>query len=144
MPDAPLVDPASGRRVTLFGSTMSPLHTLMLLAGDGSRASIDNLRAIAQQVEAAFPKVLVPLLIVPKEAEAAAVAAVAAVAASREANIQLRIDCEGAVCRQHAASSAAVVVVRPDGYIGYRGQKADADRLLGYLEKYLVRRAAAG
>ena len=55
----------------------------------------------------------------------------------------MRIDCEGIVFRQHAVSGAAVVVVRPDGYIGYRGQRADADRLLGYLEKYLVKGTAA-
>ena len=65
LPDAPLLDPTTGGHVTLFGSTSGPLHTLILLAGDGSRQSIDYLRAVAQQVETAFPKVLVPLLIVP-------------------------------------------------------------------------------
>jgi 2-polyprenyl-6-methoxyphenol hydroxylase-like FAD-dependent oxidoreductase len=135
LPDAPLVDPASGSRVTLFDSTAGALHTLILLAADGSQASIESLRAIAQQVETAFPEVLVPLLIVPQGTEAAA--------AHPGANLLVRIDCEGAVCRQHAARSAAVVVVRPDGYIGYRGQTADANRLLDYLEKYLVRRTSA-
>ena len=136
LPDAPLVEPASGGRVTLFDSTAGPLHALLLLAADASQASIESLRAMAQQVETAFPEVLVPLLIVPQGTVAAA--------AHPEASLLVRIDCEGAVCRQHAARSAAVVVVRPDGYIGYRGQMADADRLLGYLEKYLVRRTSAG
>ena len=63
---------------------------------------------------------------------------------AKEANIPVRIDCEAVVLQQQAAKSAAVVVVRPDGYIGYRGQVADADRLLRYLEKYLVRRSTPG
>ena len=53
------------------------------------------------------------------------------------------VDREGAVCRQHGATGTAVVVVRPDGYIGYRGQPADAERLLGYLDTYLSRGARA-
>ncbi len=93
---------------------------------------------MAQQVAATFPKALVPLLIVPAGAEATATAA------SQQTNIPVRIDCDGVVCQQHGATSAAVVVVRPDGYIGYRGQEADTDRLLGYLDKYLVGRTSAG
>jgi hypothetical protein len=136
LPDAPLVDPASGQRVTLFDSTAGPLHTLILLAGDGSQTSIAALRTIAQQVETAFPDILVPLLIVPQGTQAAT--------GSTGTNLRVRIDCEGAVCRQHGAHGAAVVVVRPDGYIGYRGQTAASDRLLAYLEKYLVRGTSAG
>ncbi len=50
-------------------------------------------------------------------------------------------DVDGQVQAHVAAKERAAIVVRPDGYIGYRGQPADAARLERYLDRYLVRQA---
>ena len=56
---------AAGDVTTLFQATRSAGHTLMLVAGDGSPEAVGHLQALASRVEAAFPGVLSPLLIVP-------------------------------------------------------------------------------
>jgi hypothetical protein len=45
----------------------------------------------------------------------------------------------GGLYHQLGVTERALVVVRPDGYIGYRAQPADGAKLLAYLDKYLIR-----
>ena len=45
--------------------------------------------------------------------------------------------------QQLGATERALFVVRPDGYIGYRNQPADAGGLEKYLDRYLVRKGSA-
>lgn len=49
-------------------------------------------------------------------------------------------DVDGKVHRKLHASHATLVLVRPDGSIGYRRQPADGTGLLEHLGRYLVRR----
>jgi hypothetical protein len=43
------------------------------------------------------------------------------------------VDSDGAAHRRYGARSACLYLVRPDGYIGYRSQPPDADKLAAYL-----------
>lgn len=48
------------------------------------------------------------------------------------------LDHEGAVHDRYGASAECLYLIRPDGYVGYRAQPADADKLLAYLETIFV------
>jgi hypothetical protein len=43
------------------------------------------------------------------------------------------LDGNGALHRRYGARSECVYLVRTDGYVGYRGQPADEERLFAYL-----------
>lgn len=47
-------------------------------------------------------------------------------------------DPAGALHRRFGARSACVYLVRPDGYVAYRSQPADEEKLLAYLASVLV------
>jgi hypothetical protein len=45
------------------------------------------------------------------------------------------LDPEGAFHRRYGAGAECLYLVRPDGYIAYRSQPADGDRLMAYLAR---------
>src|SRR5262249_27769992 len=51
---------------------------------------------------------------------------------------QRLLDEDGAAHRRFGARSACLYLVRPDGYIAYRSQPPDADRLAAYLARVFV------
>jgi len=44
------------------------------------------------------------------------------------------VDATGGFARAYHAAPGELFVLRPDGYLGYRGDAADRDGLTGYLE----------
>jgi hypothetical protein len=48
------------------------------------------------------------------------------------------LDPDGALHRRYGAGAECVYVVRPDGYIGYRAQPLDIDKLLRWLARTLA------
>ncbi len=50
----------------------------------------------------------------------------------------LLLDAEGELHCQYGAGSECLYLIRPDGYVGYRSQPADADRLLAYLRTIFI------
>lgn len=50
------------------------------------------------------------------------------------------LDTDGRVHQKLHASQSTLILVRPDGYIGYRCQPADGEALMKYLDGYLVRK----
>jgi 2-polyprenyl-6-methoxyphenol hydroxylase-like FAD-dependent oxidoreductase len=71
------------------------------------------------------------------------VVAVAAGAAAEEFGVALYHDPEGAFAAAYGTRSA-VFLVRPDGYIGWRGQSFDDPNLIGHLGRILRPRTPAG
>ena len=51
------------------------------------------------------------------------------------------IDVEDKLHRQLGATGKALILVRPDGYIGYRCEPADGESLMKHLDGYLVRKS---
>jgi len=49
-------------------------------------------------------------------------------------------DAEGQARQRLGVTGPALILVRPDGYIGYRCQPADTEGLLKYLGRYLIRK----
>jgi hypothetical protein len=129
LPDAPLTS-ESGTPTTLFAAIRGTRHALLLLPGSGNGEVIARLLAIAAEVGNAFPYTLSPHVITK-----------AGTASDQpKAVVPVWLDTQGRVYQKLHATECALVLVRPDGYIGYRSQPADAKSLLEYLDRYLVRK----
>jgi hypothetical protein len=48
------------------------------------------------------------------------------------------LDTTSAMHQRHAAAEPTIVLLRPDGYVGFRAQPADAAALLRHLDSYLI------
>ena len=123
-PDAPLVDPTDG----------TPQHLFSLLAGTGHRvlcfAGLDRrgpppaaLATIARRLDTVLDGAVLCCLIVADRAPGAGAAWPGPV----------RLDPERVAHRRYGASAPCVCIVRPDGYVGYRGPPS-AVAVRGYFE----------
>src|SRR5262249_55407684 len=132
--DAPLASVPEERPSSVLRLIQSTRHTLLLLSGSKADA-IAQLLEVAGAATAAFPDVLAPQVIVPNDWPSDR--------AGREqasASVPTWCDKKGQLHEKLHTTDASVLVVRPDGYLGYRGP-ADAAALVEYLGSYLVRKA---
>jgi hypothetical protein len=53
-------------------------------------------------------------------------------------SIPILFDCEYAFYNQYEMGSELLYLIRPDGYIAYRSQPADSERLLNYLRNIFI------
>jgi hypothetical protein len=56
------------------------------------------------------------------------------------ADIPAWLDVDGRLHRNLHANNPTLLLIRPDGYVGYRCQPADSESLVGYMSRYLARR----
>jgi 2-polyprenyl-6-methoxyphenol hydroxylase-like FAD-dependent oxidoreductase len=125
LPDAPLTS-ATGQPTSLFAAIQDGRHALVLFP-HGSE-SVGQLLKIAEGARQAFPDVFSPRVILKGGDTVAA------------ADVPVLMDTEGQAHQRLGVTGSALVLVRPDGYIGYRCQPADPVKLLDYLGRYLVRK----
>ncbi|MBX3415802.1 MAG: FAD-dependent monooxygenase [Pirellulales bacterium] len=131
LPDARIVCATTGEDISLHNALHAVKHHLLLLPGSEGADGIANLATIARQVRAAYPQVIAPLFVLPvEEGQGAALEATGGIKAC--------LDIDAAIHAAHHAHHATLIVVRPDGYIGYRAQPATADGVLAYLGSYLL------
>jgi 2-polyprenyl-6-methoxyphenol hydroxylase-like FAD-dependent oxidoreductase len=124
LPDAPLA--AGANRTTLFAAIRHGRHALLLFPH--GPAALPQLLQSADEARQTFPDVLSPHVIVRADDTLVAT------------DIPVWRDEEGKAHRQLGVTERALILVRPDGYIGYRCEPADAGALVNYLGRYLVRR----
>jgi 2-polyprenyl-6-methoxyphenol hydroxylase-like FAD-dependent oxidoreductase len=134
LPEVPLTSAKDGSATTLFQATHGTRHNLLLLRGPGDSQALSHLGKLAADVEQHFPDLFAVHVILPPGEH------VAPGAAAAPANVSIWNDSTGGLYHQLVVTERALVVVRPDGYIGYRAQPADGRKLLAYLDKYLIRR----
>jgi hypothetical protein len=127
--DAPLKSATSGPPTTLFRAIHGTRHALLLLPSSNEREAISHLLKIADEAGRTFP-VLSPHIILK--------AAPSAPAPDIESGVPAWIDSDGRLHQKFHATGQTLIVVRPDGYIGYRCQPADGEALLAYLSGFLV------
>jgi 2-polyprenyl-6-methoxyphenol hydroxylase-like FAD-dependent oxidoreductase len=128
--DAPLTSVGDGLPTTLFRVIRGPWHTLLLLPGSNDVESFSQLLKIAAEAASAFPGTFSAHMIAKAEKTSP----------QPDLSVPVWIDTDGRVHQKLHASDQALVLVRPDGYIGYRCQPASGDALLEYLGRYLVRK----
>jgi 2-polyprenyl-6-methoxyphenol hydroxylase-like FAD-dependent oxidoreductase len=126
--DVSLSPPAPGR-TCLFDLLHGTRHVLFLF--DGAAATPEgyrNLERIGAQVRDRFGAWVDVHVVVPFANKPSELAWSGSVVC----------DGDGALHQRFGARSECAFLVRPDGYVAYRAQPADGDRLLVYLETILV------
>lgn len=131
--DAPLACPTTGRQTTLFTAIHGDRPALLLLPGSADREVVENAGKIAAETERAFPNAASTHLILKPGDKGPSVPSAAGAA------IQTWQDVEDQLHHTLAATGPTLILVRPDGYIGFRCQPASSEALLKYLDRFLVR-----
>jgi 2-polyprenyl-6-methoxyphenol hydroxylase-like FAD-dependent oxidoreductase len=126
---APLTSAADGHPATLFATLDGTRYALLLLPGKKAEP-LSRLLQIAADADRAFPGIISAHVILKDDVVPAGITA---------PNVPVWLDMEGRVYRKMHAAEPTLVLVRPDGYIGYRCQPADGRGLMGYLSEFLVR-----
>ncbi|HQR08828.1 MAG TPA: FAD-dependent monooxygenase [Gemmatales bacterium] len=124
--DAPLLSAQNGKPTTLFRVIHGTRHALLLLPSVNDQDTVSALLKITKEAEQAYPNVMSTNLILKTAANLTA-----------HSQVPVWLDADGTVHRQLGANDNTLVLVRPDGYIGYRCQPADGKALLQYLGRYL-------
>lgn len=110
----------------LFDLVRGPLHTLLLFAAAGqTEMGYRALALLAAEVRA-FHGELVRVYVVAPPGD---------VVGKDGSAIP---DKNGALHRRFGARSECLYMIRPDGYVAYRSQPVDSDRLFGYLDSIFV------
>jgi hypothetical protein len=136
MPDAPLASVQNGTQTTLFAVMRGARHKLLLLPGSRDPQATSHLLKIADEAQRDFPEMFSVHVILKPGDEAAA-----PTSSRVPSTASFWLDAEGRLHQHLGATDRALVLVRPDGYIGYRSQPADAAALEKYLDRYLVRKS---
>lgn len=128
--DAPLMAAANVHRTTIFSIINSTAHTLLLLPGLCDPSSISQLFKIAANTTEVFPEMFSTHMILKNNQSVTGLNAF---------NDPLWIDVDDRLHQKLHAKEPTLVLVRPDGYIGFRCQPADGQALIDHLSTYLNR-----
>jgi 2-polyprenyl-6-methoxyphenol hydroxylase-like FAD-dependent oxidoreductase len=113
----------------LFRFLSPTQHTLLLFDGEAAtEAGYRNLRDIAGRVQKRCGDAVISYLVVPK----------AQAPESAGWDGPVLPDPQKALHTRYGARAECLYLIRPDGYIGYRCQPADGDKLLAYLGTLLM------
>jgi len=127
----------------LFEVLKGTHHTLLLFAGAApTLEEYQTFESIGHLLhksydERIFVHIVVPFNTVPDELRwgASTVGGFPSVGDWRPA---LLLDADGALHHRYGAGSQCLYLIRPDGYVGYRSQPVDTDKLLAYLKRLFV------
>jgi hypothetical protein len=123
-PDGPSIRAASREKTSLFREFRGTDFSLLLFAGTArTEADYANLLEIARRVEELAGSPVKAHLIVGADS--------APEGLEREDSVLL--DGSRSLHELYGASAESLYLVRPDGYVGFRGQPAEAEPLIEYL-----------
>ena len=104
-------------------------HVLLLFDGRAvTPAGYRRLEEIGHGVRDRYRDLIEVRLVVPDAAPPAAL----------HWDGSLLLDAEGELHHRYGAGSECLYLIRPDGYVGYRSQPAEADRLFAYLKTIFI------
>ncbi len=129
VPDTRLRQAGAGKEQRLLLLLRGPAHHVLLLPDGADPATLAGLGEIGRRVEETYSGMVKVHLVVPGEVPAGGAGVLSAWG-----------DPEGSVRRLLGARETALAVVRPDGYLGYRGQPASREGLHEHLDRYLIAR----
>jgi len=122
-PDGMVSRVADRSPVRLFELTPGTRHVLLILTG--SRLGREDARRRAEPLAAvvSFADLIDAHVVAPGPA------------APPDATL---LDPDGSLHRAYGADDETLVLIRPDGYVGYRSRPADAPRLRDYLRRIFI------
>ncbi len=129
VPDVALDPAANDGTARLFDRLRGTGHHLLLFEGDRPSADVhEKLGALARQVCDRAGAWIEPQLVIG--------------AASRPASLswdgRVVLDVDRSLHHRFGAGAACLYLTRPDGYVGYRSEAVDAERLWAYLDRIFV------
>ncbi|HEX4413276.1 MAG TPA: FAD-dependent monooxygenase [Lacipirellulaceae bacterium] len=133
LPDAPLTSLAAAKTTTLFAELHGTEHTLLLMPDSQGEQAAARLASIAVSVRATYPNLIAPWFLLKPSGDPPS-----ANSTLDESRIPTWFDRDSKLHEKLNVSGPALVLIRPDGYIGYRCQPADGDELNQHLATYLI------
>ena len=133
-PDATLLRPDAKEAIRLSQVTKGMAHDLLLLYGitEQSAEAVRGICEIADQIQGQYPQSIAVHFVVP-----------AGTVPSRLARHgSLLLDPDSTLHRLYGACEPRLYLVRPDGYIAFRGGADSAEMLRAYLDRILVKARA--
>jgi len=129
VPDVRLDPSANDGAARLFDLLRGTGHHLLLFEGDHPSADVhENLGSLARQVRDRSGASIEPQIAIG--------------AASRPGSLSwdgpVILDTDRSLHHRFGASAACLYLIRPDGYVGYRSDSADARKLRAYLDRLFV------
>jgi 2-polyprenyl-6-methoxyphenol hydroxylase-like FAD-dependent oxidoreductase len=121
---------AGGTPTTLFATLNPSEHTLLLLPGTSHHAGYAGLLETAESIRSQFPGLFSTHAILTSDDSAKNMSA--------GPNVTVWLDTTGRIHEKLHAKEPTLIWVRPDQYIGYRSQPADAEALAAYFQRYLL------
>jgi 2-polyprenyl-6-methoxyphenol hydroxylase-like FAD-dependent oxidoreductase len=144
LPDAPLTS-IDGSASTLLVETRSWQHHLLLFPCSHDAKVVNELTEIADQVSRAYPGLFPSHVFLPAGGAASEGPSPSPSPEYRgggfcePADVQRKcwLDADGKLHEKFGAEHPTAIVVRPDGYIGYRCQPANVEKVLAWLGEFL-------
>ena len=130
-PDTRLRESGTDQEHRLLSVLRGPQHNLLLLPATVDAAVLATLSDIRQRVETTYPNLIRVHLIVPGDS----------LSAVRDGFASVWLDSENSVRQLLGARETALALLRPDGYLGYRGQPPSWEGLHEYLDRSLIAHA---
>lgn len=128
--DGVLSSVLDGRQTTLFAAIRGIRHALIFLPSLDGAEAVSQLVAIATDTAQLFPGIATSHIVLHPDT---------AVTNLAMTDTQTWIDVEGQIHVRFDAREPTLVLVRPDGYIGFRCQPVDSEALKTHMSRYLTR-----
>ena len=128
VPDASLKDPLTQKEQRLLAVTHGPAHHLLLLPIADDKASYNEFMNLAMKTRSLYQELIQVHLIVRGNAIPERIDGVD----------HVWLDAGDATAAALGAHEATTVLIRPDGYLGYRSASASQDDLHKHLAGYLI------
>jgi 2-polyprenyl-6-methoxyphenol hydroxylase-like FAD-dependent oxidoreductase len=128
LPDCTLHSLRTGEPVRLLEALRGPGHWLLVMPSQEDQSMTATLFEQAKSIAARFPAIVQPLLLLPGNITANLPADCEESLIDSESELRTRLGLRG----------SAIALVRPDGYIGLRGNANSWKELENHLNSYLI------
>ena len=142
-PDGVAMSVATGEPVGIYETLRDCDMLVLLFAGTAAVAPANGLDTLARGLAAQLPELVELVVVLPKPAVPesfgwSGVVADSAGDAPKGAKRSLWLDADATMHTLYGAGSRCSVVIRPDGYIGYRSLPADSAGIVRHIGRILA------
>ena len=127
LPDAPVLAPFATEPTSLLASLRGTGHWLLVLPESNDAELLASLRKEVAALTERFEAPIAARFVLPEGSTPDA------------GDESVLVDIDGLVRERLAVRGTAIALVRPDGYVGFRGHAGSFAKLARHLQTYLVR-----